>query len=466
MEDVHEESDQSDQWSAPPTAALEMCHVASWRSQICSAWSSNPHQEDGVVLENARSILMDCHSFLEEMFTALEVKSMLDPASTYTPRSALLIKTHREVASHELDAMPPELRAKGLAIRSSDLTAIPLCAAERAPPTMAHIGINRASKVEIHALSDGRLLLNATSQKGTKQYSYKPGKETLAACAALFSLPDTVAPPDKLPIVARTYPPQAEHKGPKYVEMPSWIGQRLGQVLQDGFRFHALLTAATDDKSRSVVIEKVLLCIPTSESKRSCELLVRMHSSSGTCICNAHQKAPAASGGHIQVLFAFCGKLYTSSHNRRCIRHAECAPNFAPELPVACLHNFSARVICKHIGVAKHYNFTMDIPDDCVERLRIVAAASIALVDKQKEEAIPIKEAVDAVFGVGEASEVPASAGKINRDMLAVGLLRVGGVERTIRNGQPSLSGNKLSGAAHGLRTTHSQLFKKRYGKR
>jgi hypothetical protein len=108
----------------------------------------------------------------------------------------------------------------------------------------------------------------------------------------------------------------------------------------------------------------------------------------------------------------------------------------------------------------------MDIPDDCVERLRIIAAASIALVDTKKEAVLAIKEAVDSVFGVGEACETPDSASKINRDMIAVRMLRSGGVERTIRSGQPSLSGNKLSASERSLRTTHSQLFKKRYGKR
>jgi hypothetical protein len=362
--------------------------------------------------------------------------------------------------------MAPELRARGLAIRNTDLTAIPLYVGERVAPTMAHIGISRAYKLEIHMLADGRVLLNATSQKGTKQHSFKPENEIVTCCEALFQLPDSVAPPDKLPIVARAYEQFGDGTGPRYVEMPSWIGQRLGQVLQDGFRFHVLLSAATRDKSRSVIIEKVLLSTPAGGAKRSCELLVRLHTSAGTCICNAHQKSTAADRGHIQVSFAFCGKLYASSHNRRCPYHAECAPNFAPELPVACLHNFIARVTCKHIGVAKHYNFAMDIPDDCVERLRIIAAAAISLVDKNNDEVIPIKDAVDSVFMVGEACETPDSAAKINRDMTAVRLLRTGGVERTIRNGQASLSGNKLSSSERSLRTTHSQLFKKRYGKR
>ena len=463
MSDSDQKEDQS---PSDPTSAAQMFHVAAWRNQISSAWSSNPHQEDGNVLEQARFILMECRSFLESMFAAWEVKSMLDPTSTYTPRSALLVKTHREVAPADLDTMTPELRARGLAIRNTDLTAIPLYAGERVAPTMIYIGINRMSKLELHKLADGRILLNATSQKGTKQHSFKMENEMLACCEALFQLPDSPAPPDKLPIVARVYENFGVGTGTLYVEMPSWIAQRLGQLLQDDFRFHVLLTAATQDKPRSVIIEKVLLCMPTNGSKRGCELLVRMHTSSGTCICKAHQKSTAADRGHIQVSFNFCGRTYASSQSHRCPYHTECAPNFVPELPVACLHNFTARVTCKHVDAVKHYNFPMDIPDDCVERLRIIATASIYLVDKNTDEVPHIKNAVDSVFRVGEACETAHSAVKIKRDIIAVRLLRAGSVERTIRSGKTSLSGNKLSSSERSLRTTHSHLFKKRYGKR
>jgi hypothetical protein len=108
----------------------------------------------------------------------------------------------------------------------------------------------------------------------------------------------------------------------------------------------------------------------------------------------------------------------------------------------------------------------MDVPDDSVARLRIVAAAAVALVDKPDDKAIDVKTEVDAVFSVGEAFETPESTKHIERDLLAVSLLRHGGVERTMRAETPSLSGKKLTTAGRALCKTHGHLFKKRYRKR
>lgn len=438
---------------------LSMSHVAAWRNQIGSAWSSNPHEEKGDVLEKSRPLLFRARSFLQQVFAVSEVKSLLDPASTRTVRAARLVNTHREVNPIDLDALTAEERASGVAIRNTDLTALPLGVDDLERPTMVHIGISRASNIELHLLADARVLLCAKSQGGSKQLSIDPDAEIIAACEELFRLPDVLAPPDKLPIVSRAY--AAEAGAEQYYEMPSWLCQRLGQVLQDGFRFHVLLTAATD-VSKAVVIEKVLLSIPPS-SQKSCELIVRIHASSGNCICAAHQTTNATEPRFVQVAFAFCGNRFCSAHNLRCIKHAACEPNFAPELPFCCLHNVSAKVACRHLG-GKEYRFSMDdIPEDSVERVRILAASAMAMVDKKKEEIETIKQAVDNVFAVGEASEDTNSVNNINRDLLAVRILRVGGVQRTTRCGNPSLRGKNLSAAERGLRNTHAFLFKKQY---
>lgn len=409
--------------SHTPYSPLGMCHVASWRNQISSSWSSNPHQEDGSALHYSRPILLYARGFLQQMFTAVEMESVLDPSSTYKTSSAALVKTHREVAPPELDAMPIELREKCLAIRGTDRIAIPLDSTDMEAPTMVHIGINRASKIEMHLLSDGSVLVGATSQKGQKQHTIRPDHQLVEACSQLFRVPDAVAPPDTIPIVARSYPSQGS-RVPHHVEMPSWFSQRVGQVLQDGFRLHALLTAATAHGSRALVIEKVLLSIP-SDLKSGCRLVVRLHKTCGTCICAAHQM-PTSTDSYIEVSFAFCGKLYSYRNNKRCVRHAQCASNFADDIPICCLHNFSTTLTCRHSGIARPYHLSMDVPEDSVARLRILAAAAVALVDKTDCDALKTKEAVDTVFSVGEAFETPYSAKKIETDFIAVQVLRAG----------------------------------------
>ena len=445
-----------------PSSPIGMYHVASWRNQICSGWSNNPHQEDGSVLRNARTILERARDFLQEMFTEVEVKRLLCPAVSHPPTSALLLKTHCELPPHDLDGLSPDIRANSMAIRGTDLTAIPIDPAELQPPTMAHFGINRSSKVELHLLSDGRVLLSATSPKGRRQHSIQCDQKLDEACARLFRVPDVLPPPDTIPVIARSYP-CADLGGAKYVEMPSWLSQRVGEVLQDGFRFHVLLTAAAPRGSHAIVIEKVVLCTP-ADSKRGCELVVRIHKSSGACICAAHQKQTSVDS-HVQVSFSFCGKKFAAAQNARCVRHAECNPNFEDEIPLCCLHNFGCKVTCRHAGDMNPYNFSMDIPDCSVASLRILSAASVALIDSDKDEALRIKETVDKVFVVGEAFETPTSEKEIARDLLAVGLLRAGGVESTMRGEMPVLSGARLSARERTLRTTHSHLFKKRHRK-
>lgn len=415
-------------------------------------------------MEHARHFLIKAHSFLSSILTQQEVKCMLDPASDYTPRSALLVRTHREVTQMELDVMSPEQRAQGIAIRSTSLTAIPLYVGERVAATTAHIGINRASKVELHLLQDERVLLQVTTKSGQHQHTLTTDADDKREAKALFTLPETIAPPDVLPIIARAYPPPSDPKATKHVEMPSWITQRVGQVLQDGFRFHALLSAATNDASRSVVLDKVLLCIP---HEGCCQLVARMHETAGRCICSTHGRRPTDEPHYVQVAFSFCGKLFGNSNNRRCFVHHECRPNYAPELPVVCLHRFDCRVLCKHKGTDRGLSFSMETPEDSVERMRILAAAAMSLVTAKPDEVCEIKEKVDAVFRVGEGNgEATDCAKNINRDVIAVRLLRSGGVERTMRAGSASLSCKctTLSAAERGLRKTHAHLFKKRRG--
>ena len=448
--------------SDTPDFAPGMCHAAAWRNQISSAWSSNPHQEDGSVLEHARHFLIKAQAFLSSELNQQEMKSMLDPSSDQRARSALLVRTHREVPQAELEVMSPERRAQGIAIRGSSLTAIPLYAGERVAARMAHIGISRASKVEIHHLQDERILVSVTTKNGQKQQTITPDAEDKKAAKALFVLPEAIAPPDPLPIVARAYPVSPDPKASKHIELPSWVVQRVGQVLQDGFRFHALLSAAATDASRAVVLDKVLLSIP---QEGPCQLVARLHETAGRCICCTHGRRPTDEPHYIQISFSFCGKRFGNEHNRRCFVHHECRPNFAPELPICCLHKFECRVRCKHRGTDRGLSFSMEIPEDSVERMRILAAAAMSLVTAKQDEVGEIKDKVDAVFRVGEGSgEVPDSSKNINRDVIAVRLLRAGGVERTIRGGTPSLSckSTKLSAAEHGLRKTHAHLFKKR----
>jgi hypothetical protein len=108
----------------------------------------------------------------------------------------------------------------------------------------------------------------------------------------------------------------------------------------------------------------------------------------------------------------------------------------------------------------------MEVLEESVARLRILAAAALAVVDKAKDDAMAIKEVVDTVFSVGEAFETPDSEQNIRRDMIAVGLLRRGGVERTMRAEKPSISGKNITATERTLHTTHAHLFKKRYKKR
>ena len=480
-----------------PSSPIGMCHVASWRNQICSSWSANPNQEDGSVLRDARPIITRARRFLEAMFSEREVEIMLDPAfasdAAKICKSYLMVRTHREVLPTELDVMPPDVRETAIAIRNTDRTAIPHSLAEIASPTMAQISTSKTSKIEIHLLPDDEgVMISAISQKkGQKQHTiFSNEGELRAECAQLFRVPEAIAPPDKIPIISRPYN-FSESNAMRHIEMPSWMAQRVGQVLQDGFRLHALLTAAaTADVCRAVIIDKAFLSTPLASSSRGCELVARLHKTSATCICVAHQhKPPAASDSFVQTKFAFCGKQYSCRQNRRCVRHVQCASNFVDELPVCCLHNLEAMVTCRHTGTGgtggtggrEPYNLRMDIPTDSVERLRILSAASVALLDNNKHEALQIKNAVDAVFTVVESCETPNSEANIFRDFDAVRLIRRGGVQQTIRGGKVCLScsckgsgsgsgsgsssskgSSKLTRAEHGLCTTHAHLFKKR----
>ena len=119
---------------------------------------------------------------------------------------------------------------------------------------------------------------------------------------------------------------------------------------------------------------------------------------------------------------------------------------------------------CKHVGRSCcGLRLELDIPEESVEALRTLAAASVHLANTTEDaEALRVKTIIDDVLSDSDARHEPHSIKQINRDIRAVKLLRAGNVKRSFRKGVPSLVGQGLASADRDLRHSHVHLFKKR----
>lgn len=445
--------------------ALAMHHTAAWPNQIAVEWSSNPSTPGNIVIKNARPLLMLARPFLDQCFDQREVDAALNPNSGFTPRSAVLTPTFRRVSVVEVDAIDPEVRAAGIAIRNSSDTAFAIAAADRVAPTLATISWSRSSKLDMERIGPLDVRLSAISSRGRFSHTLKLDASHAETIATLFSIPEAIDPGDRLPITARCYPAMKGDAN-EYCEMPSWLSQRVGQILQDGLRLHVLLTAAAPDEvSKPVVLEKVVLVTPPSGE---CQLVARLHKSAAFCICCAHHrlvKAPPLE--RVEFVLSFCGRQYPNADNKRCAVHFMQEPSFCSELPTVCLHRMNAKVKCMHakgdFGMASE----VDLPECTEPAFRVLAAAAVSLRNHAKagseaHKIEHIRKAVDTVFDEFETCEQRNSQAWVQKDLQAVALLKRGDVELCLRAGQPSLSGKDLTPAQRTLRNTHAHLFHKR----
>ena len=446
-----------------------MYHTAAWPNQIAVEWSSNPSTPGNVVIRNARPLLALARPFLNQCFDQREVEAALNPNISFTPQSAVLTPSFTRMSVSAVDAMDPEARADGIAIRNSSDIAFPFAAADRVPPTLATISWSRSSKLDLEHVDAHTVRLSAISSRGRFSHTLKLDASHAETIATLFSIPEATDPADNLPITARCYP---EIKGDsnEYCEMPSWLSQRVGEILQDGLRLHVLLTAAAPDEvSKPVVLEKVVLVTPPSGERR---LVARLHKSAATCICCAHHrpvKAPPLE--RVEFVLSFCGRCYPNEHNKRCSVHFLQEASFCSEIPTVCLHRMTAKLKCAHVKGDFGLNAEIDLPECTEPAFRVLAAAAVMLRNYSKANSEPakvetVKKAVDAVFDEFEACEQRNSLGWLNKDLAAVALLKRGDVENCLRGGQPSLSGKDLTPAQRTLRNTHAHLFRKRRKKR
>lgn len=415
------------------------------------------------MLRDAHALLHKVAPFLESVFTPSEMTLLMHPTRSDHPRSAVIVDTHAEICSDDVDSIDEECRQSSIAIRGSDAVASALDLATARPPNAAVISISQVSKLELYfERGQHRLLLHSITQNGRNQHTYMLDESDVAHTNTLFTTPATLAPPDAIPVVALPCKRQRDDVvRPDSYELPAWMSQRVGQLLQDGFRLHTVLSAATPAASRPVVLENAVL---TLDEKRGCRIDARVHKSSATCICSVYQTPPTEPPTYVTVSFSFCGRRYGSSCNGRCPAHAECVPNFHSAFPSTCLHRMRTHLCCKHVGRSCcGLRLELDIPEESVEALRTLAAASVHLANTTEDaEALRVKTIIDDVLSDSDARHEPHSIKQINRDIRAVKLLRAGNVKRSFRKGVPSLVGQGLASADRDLRHSHVHLFKKR----
>ena len=265
----------------------------------------------------------------------------------------------------------------------------------------------------------------------------------------------------------------------------------IADFLERVLRLHVLCTAAVPEGvSRPLVVDKCYL--REYKDRDPCELMVRvvMHQSSATCICGAHGLR-LDGDSFMQVDLETCGRWLEPYHgNLRCACHRESTDsegNAKRSVDSICTERTSVKVACVHrqgktfrrglsiedvtlrpeqrreleyilVNIMEYEGRTRAMYEKVWSHVSDIESHASALSSKLGKR---VRECIEA-----KPKDAPEADEMMQRDVVAVDLLRQGGVQRfKARSGNVYMkrrNGEPLDDVERDLVHTHVHLFRKR----
>jgi hypothetical protein len=408
------------------------------------------------------------------------LESILSPVTALKkPRVRLVSQSLRLLDPLEADELDDEDRMRCIAVVQSKQVALPVPSAERAPSQAVLAfakeltGGAREARVNLERSGADGLVVSVIGASGLRKRVSGTGIAEV--------------------VLDRLFDPLA---GGVVCSQPSKGVQEYAKgAVADFFervlRVHVLCTAAAPEGvSRPLVVEKCY--IRNFKERDACHLVVRvvLHQSSATCICGAHGLR-LDGDSFVQVDLETCGRFLEPYHGKmRCPCHRESTNsdgNAKHSVDAICTERTAVKIACVHrqgstfrrglsiedvtllpeqrrelevimAGIAEFEGRTRDMFKDVKSKAADIASHADALSSKLGKR---VRECHEV-----KSENTPCADEMVQRDVVAVDLLRQGGVQRfRARSGNVYMQrrdGKPLDDIERDLVHTHVHLFRKR----
>lgn len=421
------------------------------------------------------------------------MESFLSATAETKAKTCLVARASRILTIEEADDLQEEQRVKCIPVQSTASLAM---ADDEADYTSPHVllripkelcGASREAKMDIERIDQQSVGVMVISPTGTRKY--------IKACGI------------PIPLLDKLFSNGAAQRAPrlpiKKNDAPEYIKAAIVDFLERRVRLQVLCTAATAAPvTRPVAVDSAHLKEFNPQNKCWLSLSATLHPSSSTCICKAHGMH-FDWGGSVEVKMETCGRwLVDVAGKKRCPCHdtalnANGDARFqlqgfcteATRVTVACLHRSGQA--CKR-GIYVDYIALTDADRREVSEILVNMAEFEARtadlyekgwardLDTLGRYVVPceakLKQRLESVQRLQLAEQNPKYTNArelLQRDMVAVDLLRGGGVfrhtvKRGDRRGAPyikrtkrSEDTNPLESHETALEDTHAHLFRK-----
>jgi len=428
------------------------------------------------------------------------LNSILNPAAAIKPTVRLVCTTSKLVTPQEADKLDEAARAECIPVQLSEKLAVAVAVAlgdkKGEPPHVLLVfekstcGGTREAKMDVARISGDVVTISIISASGTKKY-LRVEKMPAFLLDRLFEIDTTVVPsPSNAPR--------------RKSELPAYLKAAIASFLERRVRLQVLCTASMPAPvSRPVAVERAFLKPIDQEKRNWLAVCAQLHPSSSSCMCVAHGRNFDWKGS-VDVRIETCGRqLQEINGYVRCPCHQDAlnkSGNARFSIDGLCTEGTSIVIECNHRnGSVNKRGICIDGPS-----LKLTDADRLELstiltnmeefdartykwfdggwaVEKHKVAAcvdfLAAKfdysmKAVEAKHLSEQGPEVFTPRELLRRDMVAVDLLRGGGVFRHsykggLRSGVPYIHRLKRSKDTVPLKKheseisgTHSHLFR------
>jgi hypothetical protein len=423
------------------------------------------------------------------------LESLMNSYSGAKPVVRLLCSTSKLVTPQEADELDEKTRAECIPIQFSEKLALPVAEGSGEPPHVLVIfgkstcGGTREAKMDVARLSDDVVAISLISAAGIKKYLRADGMPT--------PLLDKLFATDTSAVPAPSAVPRRKN------ELPVYLKSAIANFLERRVRLQVLCTASMPAPvSRPVSLERAFLKSIDQEKSKWLTVCAQLHASSSSCMCAAHGLRFDWKGS-VDVRMETCGRqLQEINGYVRCPCHQSAideSGNSRFNIDGMCTEGTSITITCYH------RNGSVCKRGICIDSIKLTDAdrleLSTILTNMAEFEARTcewfhggwatdthkVAACVDFLAAKFDKSMVEVEAKQLveqdpevftpremlRRDMVAVDLMRGGGVFRHVhkrgsRRGVPYIQRAKRTEETVPLKTheteiadTHAHLFRK-----
>lgn len=423
------------------------------------------------------------------------LRVLLEAGCAQRPRACLILGGKRLVGVDEADELDEASRASCVAVQASDRVAMPVAPQDREPPRVLltfrkdALGGAREAKLDAALTGEHEVTLNTISTTGVRRR------------VVVRDLPKPLL--DKL--FARSEAAEGGRTAAlRRNEVPEYLKGALVDFLERRVRLQALCTAAVPGPAtRPVVLDRVYTRSSNADKRNQLSIGASLHPSSSSCVCGAHG---------LRFDWAGCVEVRVETCGRKLERHGECTrcPCHERALDESGNSRFNIEGICTEgttVSVACfHRQGKVCKRGVCVDCVRLTDADRLELStmlinldefnfhaetffdsrgaakDSEQLESLSqymadkLQESMEHVQRLQLSEQDPEVHNPrelLRRDMVAVDLMRGGGVFRHVHKGGVSRGCPYLKRAVRNDKTpplktheaalvdTHSHLFRK-----